>query len=286
MKLLSIEGNLQRLDGGAMYGNAPRELWQRWSPPDDLNRIRLATRALFLETDDGRRFLFETGAGAFFAPKLQRRFGIEPAHHLLLENLDAAGIDPASIDAVILSHLHFDHAGGLVTAYSEDEPYRLVFPRARFYVGKAQWQRARAPHVRDRVSYIPPILDLLEQSGRLVLIDTEQVADLSPLITFHFSDGHTPGMMMSCINLSQGPLVFVADLMPGAPWVRDAITMGYDRYPELLVDEKRHILETVAARRGFLFFTHDPQMAVGRVVRDEKGAFTVQETVLANLARM
>lgn len=284
MKLLAIEGNTQRLDGGAMYGNAPRKMWQQWSAPDEHHRIRLATRALYLETDDGRKLLFETGAGAFFEPTLQERFGIEPPHHILIENLAKEGIHHEDIDEVILSHLHFDHAGGLVTAF-DGSPHRLLFPKARFFVGEKQWQRARNPHSRDRVSYIPFILDLLEDSGRLLLVKENQQTDLAPLVTFSFSDGHTPGLMMSIIALPGGPIVFVSDLIPASPWVRGAITMGYDRYPELLIDEKHNLLKALEALGGTLFFTHDPDMIAGRVLRDAQGKVTVKNTPLEDLLR-
>ena len=76
MKLWSILGNSQRLDGGAMFGNAPRAMWQKWSPPDELNRIELACRALLATPVNGKTVLFEAGTGAFFEPKLRDRFGV------------------------------------------------------------------------------------------------------------------------------------------------------------------------------------------------------------------
>src|SRR6478752_6892017 len=83
MKLFAIDGNTQRLDGGAMYGNAPRSMWEAWSPPDERNRISLACRGLLAVTDDGRSILFETGIGAFFDPKLKDRYGVLEDEHIL-----------------------------------------------------------------------------------------------------------------------------------------------------------------------------------------------------------
>lgn len=283
MELIAIEGNSQKLDGGAMYGNAPRELWKRWSTPDETNRITLACRALLLKTDDGKNILFETGAGAFFDDAMKARYGIEGKHNLLIGNLEKVGISPDKIDTIILSHLHFDHLGGLVNAYGEGEP-RLMFPNARFYVSSKQWERANNPHPRDKASYIRFINTLLEKSGRLVIVGKNDTDILGPAIEFIFSDGHTPGLMMSRIKLDSGPLLFVSDLIPAAPWVNPSLSMGYDRYPELLIDEKSAILQKMHDENGKLFFTHDPQIICGKVARDEKGKWTAMPVDLTSLS--
>ncbi|MBK7401319.1 MAG: MBL fold metallo-hydrolase [Myxococcales bacterium] len=271
MRILPIEGNTQRLDGGAMYGNAPRMLWQDWSAPDDKHRIDLACRAMLLETDDAaggrRRILFEAGIGVFFEPKLRERFGVVEDRHVLLDNLAAHGVAPGDVDAVVLSHLHFDHAGGLLSAHG-DGPPRLVFERATHYVGAAHWARAKAPHPRDKASFIPVLHELLEASGRLRLVGDDGASDLAPLVRFRFSNGHTPGLMLAEIALADGPLVFAADLVPGMPWVHVPITMGYDRNAELLIDEKRALYEALVPVHGKLFFTHDPKTACGALRLD------------------
>lgn len=276
MKLEAIEGNTQRLDGGAMYGNAPKAVWEHWSPPDAQNRILLACRSLLVRTDDGRNLLFETGIGAFFPPKLKERYGVVEPHHVLLESLGDVGLAHEDIDAVILSHLHFDHAGGLLSPFEDGVPPRLLFPNARYYVGARQWERANAPHARDRASYLPELNALLAASGRLVLVSDEGRSDLAPLVTFRFSDGHTPGLMLAQIHLPGGPLVFAADLIPGVPWVHVPLSMGYDRFPELVIDEKKALLEDLLPQRGKLFFTHDPNASCGAVERDEKGKFSAR----------
>ena len=279
MKLISIAGNTQKLDGGAMYGNAPREVWSKWSLPDAQNRITLACRALLLQTDDGKTILFETGIGNFFEPKLKERFGVVEPEHVLLASLTAVSVKPEDIDAVVLSHLHFDHAGGLLSSYS-DGPLHLVFPKAEFYVGKRHWDRAQNPHARDRASFIPTLNQLLKDSGRLVLVDDDGKTDLASGLTFRFSDGHTPGLMLSQIQTAHGPLVFVADLIPGMSWMHLPITMGYDRYPELLVSEKTALLNDLLRQNGRVFFTHDPQTPCAFVKKDANGRFFGEEVRL------
>lgn len=279
--ITAVMGNGQRLDGGAMYGNAPRSVWAGWSPPDAQNRIALACRA-FLVTDVGpegaapRRVLLETGIGAFFEPKLRARFGVEEAEHVLLQSLAAAGLTHADIDVVVLSHLHFDHAGGLLSAFVAGEAASLLFPNALFVVSEGAWARSKSPHLRDRASFIPALGPLLEASGRLrVVQDADGFRSLmGPGWDAHFSDGHTPGLLLTEIASSAGPVIFAADLIPGAPWVHAPITMGYDRFPERLIDEKVALLTELASRNGVLAFTHDPEVAFGRVTY-ESGRFSV-----------
>jgi glyoxylase-like metal-dependent hydrolase (beta-lactamase superfamily II) len=269
--LTSLAGNTQRLDGGAMFGNAPKALWSRWIAPDERNRIPLACRCLLVRDQD-RLILFEAGIGAFFPPALKDRFGVVEDEHVLLGSLAAVGVAPEQIDVCVLSHLHFDHAGGLLTAWRVDAGYELVFPNARFVVGAEAWARARAPHARDRASFVPELVELV--AGReLELVDGERSQVLGEGYRLYRSDGHTPGLLATEIDMPDGPVVFCADLIPGVAWVHLSITMGYDRFPELLIDEKQRLLADLIGRGGRLFFTHDPKVALARLARDDRGRF-------------
>ncbi|MGP1664952.1 MAG: MBL fold metallo-hydrolase [Rhodanobacter sp.] len=273
MQLFSLQGNSQQLDGGAMFGNAPKALWSRWISPDADNRIPLACRCLLVKDLDGRNVLFETGIGAFFAPPLRERYGVVEPQHVLLDSLAEIGLTHEDIDVVVLSHLHFDHVGGLLAAWQQGQAPRLLFPRAQFVVGAAHWKRALDPHPRDRASFVPELPQLLQDSGRLELVEGEYSQTLGQSVRFTYSDGHTPGLMLAEV----GGVVFCADLIPGRFWVHLPITMGYDRWPEKLIDEKRVFLEDKLARGVKLFFTHDHDCALAAVTRDERGRFGTRD---------
>lgn len=263
-----------------MFGNAPRAVWEKWAAPDELNRIELACRALLASPLDGKTVLFETGIGAFFDPRMRDRYGVQESQHVLIDSLREAGFEHEDIDVVVLSHLHFDHAGGLLAAWSEGRLPELLFPNATFVVGAQHWQRALQPHPRDRASFIPELPGLLQATGRLEVVEGEYSKVLGSSVRFSYSDGHTPGLMLAEIvgrahagEDAHGGVVFCADLIPGRSWVHVPITMGYDRNAELLIDEKRRFLEDKLARNVHLFFTHDPQVALAQLGRDEKGRF-------------
>ena len=269
MKFSSIEGNRQKLDGGAMFGNAPKALWEKWIAPDPLNRIPLAARSLLVETEN-HRLLFEAGIGAYMDPKNRERFGIEEKTHMLHEGLLELGLSETDITAIFISHLHFDHAGGLLTPFEEGKEPELLFSKARFFVSKKAWDRSRTPHQRDRASFIPFLNQKLEESGRLVLLGGGETFSFDDL-TIHpiMSDGHTPGMVCWDLRFHNRRLVFAADLVPGLPWIHLPITMGYDRFPERLIEEKKELLTHVAEENSWLFFTHDPQIAISKILYDQ-----------------
>ena len=279
MKLWSIEGNTQKLDGGAMFGNAPKAMWSKWIGADEQNRIPLACRCLLATDLDGRNVLFEAGIGAFFEPKLRERYGVVEERHVLLDSLKAAGVDHEDIDVVVLSHLHFDHAGGLLAAWEKDAPPHLLFPNAKYLVGAMHWGRATHPHPRDRASFIPGMAELLESSGRLEKVEGEHSRTLGKAVRFHYSQGHTPGLMLSEIMGPHGRdgVVYCADLIPGTAWVHLPVTMGYDRAPEMLIDEKRAFLDDKLQRGVRLFFTHDHAIAMASPQRDEHGRYGVAD---------
>ena len=244
-------------------------------------------------------FCLKQGWAHFFSPKLKLRYGVFPDTHVLLEALGALGISHEAIDIIVLSHLHFDHVGGLLQAYSNPNPnpksdskslscepkLELLFPNAKFLVSRAAFERNKAPLLRDRVSFISEIPGLLEQSGRLELIESDQVqhALLGENFKFWWSNGHTPGMLCTEIKVPGiagspefKPLVFAADLIPARFWCHTGFAMGYDRCAEQLLEEKTRLLNYLSEQKGRLFFTHDPDYAVGCVEKTGVGKFKMK----------
>ncbi|WP_020589121.1 MBL fold metallo-hydrolase [Desulfobacter curvatus] len=263
-----IRGNSMRLDGGTMFGNAPKTLWQKWVPADEKGMIDIASNCLLVKTGN-HNLLFETGCGAYFSPDMKRRFAVKEESHILMHSLAEQGLSDADISHVVLTHLHFDHAGGLLSAWEPDREPALLFPNALFVVGEENFKRSKSPHYRDRASFIPGLAEKLQATGRLVLKqggDRMVVGCLT--IEFFQSQGHTPGMLVPWIQAQSGTVIYTADLIPGLPWVNLPITMGYDRFPEGLVDEKKQMLDRAVDEDALLVFPHDPIHVAARVKMD------------------
>ena len=271
----SVEGNSQWLDGGAMFGNAPRAVWEKWIPPDEKARIPLACRSLLIESGTDK-ILCETGIGCFFEPKMAERYGVgDASEHKLLVNLKKRGIDPGDITKVILSHLHFDHAGGLLPHYEEQIKSNdgLVFPNAEIVVGREAWERALKPHPRDRASFIPGLTDKILRGGKLRVIEDSSQTLLDGRIRFMFTHGHTPGHMHTLLNGRQHSVFFCGDLVPGRSWIHVPITMGYDRFAEQVIDEKNAVYREALPGHWMMFFTHDHAVAAAEL-KEEKGRYS------------
>ncbi len=278
IKISAVNGNSQMLDGGSMFGNAPRALWQRWTDVDEKGRIPLACRALLIETED-TKVLCEAGIGNYLPPELAARYGVVEQEHVLLNNLGQLGVAPRDIDYIIMSHLHFDHAGGLLPSYQEiaEGNERIIFDNATIVVGRQAWERALLPHFRDRASFIPSLnRQLAERGDKLRILEEGQTLAELDFLEFFTSNGHTPGQVHTVIRGETEKVVFCGDLVPGAPWVHLPITMGYDRFPEKLIDEKKALYERMDDH-WHLFFTHDIKIALAKIKKNEKGKYDLYD---------
>lgn len=281
MKLTSIEGNGQWLDGGAMFGHAPKALWSRWTEVNENNCIPLACRSLVLEIAD-LCIVLEMGVGAYMDPDLSSRYGIESGGHLMLRNFEAAGFKEEDVDYVILSHLHFDHAGGLVPDWPaiKEDNWQPYFPNAKYLVGKEQFDRALYPLLRDRASYIPELNQRLQESGRLVLVTEEgSGTELDQHIEWVFGNGHTPGLLHALIKGENQKVFFCSDTIPGRPWLHVPIVTAYDRFSEKTASEKQDMLKRAQEENWLMFYTHDPKACASFVNKNEKGKYEEKDAI-------
>jgi glyoxylase-like metal-dependent hydrolase (beta-lactamase superfamily II) len=265
-----------RLDGGAMFGNVPKVLWEKKHPPDEKNRILMELRVLLIE-GDGRRILVDTGSGNQWNEKEQGMYALEaPSEPGVVSALRRAGVDPASITDVVLTHLHFDHAGG-VTRRAADGGPELTFPGARHHVQRANMENAANPNERERASYLPrnrePLLGL---GGKLLL--HEGAAEILPDVFVETSEGHTTGLQTVRVGDGDGAVVYTADLLPMKAHVPVPWTMGYDLCPRTLMKEKRALLERAAKHRWAIVLEHDPLCDAVRVAETD-GKFAAVEDV-------
>jgi glyoxylase-like metal-dependent hydrolase (beta-lactamase superfamily II) len=275
ISITAILGNSQSLDGGAMFGNAPRVVWEKWIKPDSLGRIPLSCRAMLVEVND-KKILCETGIGAFFDPKLASRYGVNESQHILLQSLNNIGLTDKDIDFVVLSHLHFDHAGGLLPSWEDQKKGHqdLLFPNAKYVVSATSFERSESPHPRDKASFIPDLADKLKKSGRMIIVNSATHPDVLPeFISFTFTDGHTPGHMHTIVKGQNSKIIFAGDLIPGRSWVHLPITMGYDRYAELVIDEKSKIYAEFSGEKNWFFYTHDHETAMSHIVKEPSGKY-------------
>lgn len=271
-----IQGNQWHLDGGVMFGNAPKSLWQKWVSADEHNRITMASNCLAAE-HSGTTVLVDAGISPFMEPKLNARYCIEGESAELPENLASAGFAPDRIDYIILTHLHFDHVGGILPTWPamQNAGWEPVFPNAKYILHRRQYERAIDPHPRDKASYYRGIAEKLEATGRLVLLDDgRNIPELENFMTIHVSDAHTPGMIMPLLRDEEDTVFFPGDLISGTPWLYLPIVTGLDRDPEDTIDTKKHYLEQAVQENWLVVFDHDPVTPACRVrINKENGRF-------------
>lgn len=267
----TLAGARRKLDGGILFGHTPRLQWSQWMTPDQDNRVDIASRALLVQ-QEGMNILVLAGTDALLAP-LPRACRCQPAVPGLLESLAQHGLGEDDIDFVVLTHLHAPLSDELRERIREGEMPRLLFRNARYLTGGRHWKRARQPHPRDRSLFISPLLHRLENSGRLVLIESHACELLGNGWHFHFSDGFTPGQLLPEILLPGGPVLFVGDLIPGTHWLCLNVNSAFDRNPECVVGDKERLLDHLVATRGRLFFSLDPDIAMVKVMRDRNARY-------------
>jgi glyoxylase-like metal-dependent hydrolase (beta-lactamase superfamily II) len=256
-----------RLDGGAMYGVVPKSLWAREAQPDQENRVLLSCNLLLIDT--GRvKVLVETGMGDRWSEVERRRYDLKTmaAPEDLLKDL---GLTADQIDYVILSHLHFDHAGGATRLV--DGQVVPTYANARYIAQRGEWDFALKANARARASYRRDDFVPLQESGQLQLVEGD--SEIVPGVFVRLTGGHTSHHQVVYFESKDEKGLYFADILPTRGHISPPWVMGYDHYPLVSCDVKSQYLAQAAAQNWLVVFDHEPAVPWGRVVVGDKGKF-------------
>lgn len=278
--LHSVPTGLFGLDGGSMFGTVPKVLWNKTNPADEQNRIAMEARALLLKSPD-RNILIDTGNGSDFIAKHGEKIGgkfaeiyaVDDSGPNLISSLAQHGLKPDDINDVILTHLHFDHAGGSTRA--DGEKIVPTFQKAQYHVQQSNYETATNPNVREKASYLLMNYKPMIEAGILKFIDGTTYNYL-PNISLVVSNGHTIGHQVVQIADNEKQLFYCGDVIPTSTHVRGAWIMGYDLDPLKIIQEKTDLLKMTESKPSYLFFEHDPYCDIATVEKNN-GDYKVKE---------
>jgi len=269
MKVHLLTEAMFGLDGGAMFGIIPRPLWNRTNPADAQNRIDLPCRCLLVEYEN-MNVLVDVGIGTKWQDKERDIYKIGAQDAAMESALQAHGLTPEDVDHVVLTHLHFDHAGG-VSRFDEAGDVVATFPHATHWVQRRNWSWANTPSARDGGSYRKIDFGFFEDEGAPPLELVDGPDEILPGIEVFPRNGHTFAMQIVKVDTPDGTFVHLADLIPTTSHLRDPYVMGYDLQPLETVKEKRELLYHATRNDWILVFEHDPEIGSSRVEFDDHG---------------
>lgn len=251
MKLIPISAGSFHCDGGALFSVIPKKLWSKVYPVSDDNFTKLSLRCLLIDTGD-TKILIEAGIGNHYSEKHFQNNGYVTGNYLV-NSLEENGYKTDDITDVFFTHLHWDHFTGAVK--NENRTLKAVFPNARYWCSKKQWEHSKISNPRERAAYNDGVLHFMYDSGKLNLVEEE--GSLFPGIDVHFYDGHTPGQMIPFINYHGHTIVYMADLIPTSANIPLLWMASYDLYPVVSMEEKEKFLNQAVDDGYILFFEHD-----------------------------
>jgi glyoxylase-like metal-dependent hydrolase (beta-lactamase superfamily II) len=271
-----LTDGLWRNDGGCMFGVVPRELWKRDHPPDDQNRIRLnLTCPLIIRGPDA--ILVDTGIGNRLGAVERKIF--DHGEGWLPDHLRALGMEPGDITAVIVSHLHFDHCGGLVRR-RESGVLESAFPKARIFVQRGELEIARDPrNERLKAAYRHTAEILAPNQPRLEAI--AGAVDVVGGVTAMPTGGHTRDHQVVRVRDGGASFVHLADIVPTRSHIRGPWNQAYDLDALATMEQKAAHLQRAAADRTWISFAHDDQVFAAQVAND-RGRLVLTERVIVN----
>ena len=267
MKIYPIETGNFKLDGGAMFGVVPKTIWQKTNPADARNLIDMSMRCMLIE--DGKRLiLIDTGLGSKQSDKF---FGY---YHLfgnfsLESSLAKHGFHRDDITDIFLTHLHFDHCGGVIEWNSQKNLLQPAFKNAKFWSNDNHWKWASEPNPREKASFLKENINPIRESGQLNFITNNSLEQIG--FNVLFMDGHTEKQMLPKLSYQGKTIVFMADLLPTIGHIPLPYVMGYDTRPLLTIKEKAIFLKEAADNNYYLFLEHDAYNEICTVQHTEKG---------------
>jgi glyoxylase-like metal-dependent hydrolase (beta-lactamase superfamily II) len=268
-KLTAFSDGTYLLDGGAMFGVVPKSMWSKKVQADERNLMTCGTNSVLVEAN-GKRVLIETGIGDKLGPRLKAIF---ENHERLLDDLTAGGVDAASIDVVINSHLHFDHCGW--NTMRKDGKVVPTFPNAKYYAPRGEWEHGKKQLERDRISYISDNYDPLISSGQMTLV--EGTKEIVPGIWVEPMPGHTRTMQAIIIQSRGETACYISDLMPTTAHLDVTWVMAYDLFPLETIENKKKYYERALPGKWLTLFTHDPTTPWARIEKTETGKYVLVE---------
>jgi glyoxylase-like metal-dependent hydrolase (beta-lactamase superfamily II) len=261
-----VSGGRLWIDGGNMFGVVPRVMWERVSPPDAEHRIALDTNCVLVRTGNSLG-LIDTGYGGKSSPRLRQRHALEEGEPLV-RNLAASGIAPEQIDWVILTHLHFDHAGG-ATRRDERRVLQPTFRRALHFIQQAEWDDAVAQLPELAGAYYLDDIKPLDTAGVVQLVEGD--AEVAPGVRVQVTGGHTRGHQIVHIASGDESAVLLADICPTAGHLPAFWTMAYDQFPLDVRRVKPRVLGDIVDHGRVALFSHDPKIFAAELARGAKG---------------
>ena len=268
-KIHSIKAGLFKLDGGSMFGVVPKTIWNKSNPADDSNRIEMSTNVLLLESKN-KKILIDNGIGHKMSEKLNQIYSVDYSEFTLEKGLAELNVSYDDITDVILTHLHFDHAGGS-TRLDENNVPVPSFKNAVYYVQEKHLNWALNPTERDKASFFPENYEPLIKAKQLKIVD--DVHSFDDFISLIPLNGHTRNMQIVKVSDENETLVYLADLVPMSSHIPLPYIMGYDLFPLVTLEEKRNYLKEIYENNYTVFFEHDPYVEAGKIGFNGKSYF-------------
>ena len=263
--LYSVETSEFGLDGGAMFGIIPKPVWEKKVSADELNRVNMVTRSLFLVSDE-KKILIDTGNGTKWEEKYKKIYDINTDQYNIEKSLGKYGFSSEQITDVICTHMHFDHIGGNTKIKSgEVVP---TFPNAKYWISEENWKLANHPSQKDAGSFIEHDWKVLAENQMIEIIDGREpfIEGVETIVTH----GHTPGLLHPIVSDGSNKLFYGADIFPMVAHIPIPWVMAYDVQPVVTMEEKQKLLQKMEREDWILFFEHDPHIQACTVHKDGK----------------